>query len=306
MDDASHWIEGAVQIRVRHGNTEGWYPIHYPVTAEFWFNAGRAVGLPKRHAGASILPQGTGWTATATPRGTSGGPSMSLAWQPAGGQAPAALQRAYRIPTDPLLVLNSPLRGPELSQTQYILNKPQPFQALVPGSPKPYSDGAPPDGGLVSLDIRPNLDALQEPDLPKIFPAGTDLSDMVVPKQTVPGTHAYFALTLGSQSKTLGQGGYRTKRSVGPEPSARPACARRKTVTFRARVIPGVRIRRLRAYVNGRKAAVRLLKGRRTKAGRRVRVSLRRSKARRLRVSVVVHQRRGFKTKTTKRYRRCR
>jgi hypothetical protein len=57
-DDASHWLEGAVQIRVRFGELEGWYPIHYPVTAEFWWSAGRSAGLPKRRATAAIVPDG--------------------------------------------------------------------------------------------------------------------------------------------------------------------------------------------------------------------------------------------------------
>lgn len=311
-DDASHWLEGAVQIRVRHGDVEGWYPIHYPVTAEFWFHAGRAVGLPKRRADAAIVADGGGWTASATPRGTTGGPSMTLAWKPAGGEHDAAAQRAYRIPTEPLLVLNSALRGPDLMHVQYVLNKPYPFQTVIPGGAPAYSDSATAQVGLVNLSVRPMLDALQEPDLPKIFPAGTDLGDVIVPQQTVPGSHAFYALTIGSESKTIGQGGYRSMRSIGGDGDSgrrgRAACVRRRTVTLRVRTIPGARVRRVRAYVNGKRVRSRFLGTKRvgrTQRARRVRVSLRRVKAQRVRVTVVVRQSRGFRTKTTRRYRRC-
>lgn len=309
MDDASHWIEGAVQLRVRHDatKTEGWYPIHYPVTAEFWFNAGRAVGLPKRRATGQIVRDGDGWTATATPRGTTGGPSMSLAWKPAAGQDESVLQRAFRVPTDPLLVLNSSLRGPNLEHVQYSLAPPSGPQSAIPGGAPPMTAGSKPDGGLVSLDIRPMLDALQEPDLPKIFPEGTDLSDLIEPRQTVPGTHAFFAVDLGSSNKTIGQGGYGdTKPKIDPPRREEPAadCAGRGVVTMRVRAVRGARVRRIRAFVDGRRAGVRRLA-----RSRRVRVSLRRARGERHRVRVVVVQvrRSGAKTRSTtsRSYRRC-
>jgi len=213
------------------------------------------------------------------------------------------------------MTLNPALQGPELGQTQYVLRPPQPFQTLIPGGAPPYSSAAQPDAGLVSLDIRPQLDAVQEPDLPKIFPPGTDLSDVVLPRQVVPGSHAFYAVTLGSESKTLGEGGYRTRRRVRSDDRDRRArrgrclSRRRKIVTVRAHTIPGARITRVRAYVNGRRARSRLLRPKKGRASalrhRRVRVRLRRTRARRLRITVVVRQARGFRTKTTRRYRRC-
>lgn len=213
LDPATHWIEGAVQLRVRHGDTEGWYPIHYPVTAEFWFHAGRYVGLPKRRADASIVRNGDGWRAAAIPKGVGGITSMSLDWMPASGEDPLAIERAYRIPTNPLLVLNAPMRGPELTRTQYSLGRPSPLHGLLtllPGGAAAYSPTATADAGRVHLRIHPDLDAVQESDLPRIFPAGTSLADLIDTDQIVPGSHAFFSVTLGSTSQTIGSGGYST------------------------------------------------------------------------------------------------
>jgi len=313
MDDASHWIEGAVQLRVRHEGTkaEGWYPIHYPVTAEFWFNAGRYVGLPKRRASGQLVREGDGWTATATPRGTTGGPSMSLAWKPAAGQPEGALARAFEVPTEPLLVLNSALRGPDLEHVEYSLGPPSGPQSMIPGGAPPMTSTSKPDGGLVAVDIRPMLDALQEPDLPKIFPEGTDLSDLMVTRQTVPGTHAFFAVDLGSSNKKIGKGGYSGERPridpprrEGSPPRPRGRCASGRTVTMHFRAVRGARVRRIRAFVDGRR-----VRARRIGRSRKVRVRLGRSRAERRRVRVVVVQMRrsGERTRrtTVRTYRRC-
>ena len=257
QDEASHWIEGAIQIRVRRGAEDGWLNIHYPVTAEFWFQAGRMVGLPKRHAEASITENGAGWTAQATPTGVGGGPAILMDWKPAPGGDPAALRRAYRIAQDPFFTLNPPLEGPELMRFKDELRPPTPAQLLVPGGPPPYSSGASPQGGTVRLRLRPKVDDYNE-DLPDIFPRGASLADLMDTDQVVPGTHAFFALTVNSESRTIGTGGYPGKAG-----SAGPAGGplRLKLGCWRGRgkaVLSGSQVgqvRRVAFYVNGRRAA---------------------------------------------------
>jgi hypothetical protein len=303
-DDASHWLEGAVQIRVRHKDVEGWYPIHYPVTAEFWFNAGRYVGLPKRHATAAIVPDGEGWSATANPRDTTGDPSYRMDWQPAAGQPTTA----FSIPSDPLLVLNKPLEGPDLMRVQYSLDKPG---FVAPGGPPAFDPENPqPDAGLVRLRVRDDLDALQEADLRKVFPPGSSLGDLIVTDQTLPGTHKFASVGLGSTSEKIGEGGYGEPREVpreeerprGEDPPRAPGrrtCRSRRVVTFRFRAVPGAKVRRVRVLVDGRAVKARTMRG------RRVRVSLRGLEGRSHRVTVVAAQARGITTKTKRTFRTC-
>src|SRR3712207_7260502 len=65
----------------------------------------------------TLFRSGPGFTATATPDGTTGGPSMKLAWQPAAGQDEAALARAFGVSTDPLLVLNTDRKSTRLNSS---------------------------------------------------------------------------------------------------------------------------------------------------------------------------------------------
>jgi Acetoacetate decarboxylase (ADC) len=284
MDDAGHWIEGAIDIRVKHGGEEGWYPIHYPVTAEFWFQAGRYVGLPKRHAAAAITPAGRGWTAQATPRGT-GGPSMVMDWRPASGDR-AALERAFRVPIDPMFPLNTALRGPDLMRVQYSIAPPGPFQTAIPGGAPPYSAASKPDAGTIHLRLRGDIDGAQEGDLPRIFPKGTELSDLISTDQTVPGTHAFYAVTLGSDSKTIGRGGYPRARRGHPR-ARRRKCRRRGFATVRVRGLRKSRIRTLRARAGRRRVPARLLRH------GRVRLDLRPLRRSRYRVRIVAVTRSG-------------
>lgn len=296
FDPASHWIEGAIMLRVRRAGEDGWYPIHYPVTAEFWFQAGRSVGLPKRRASAAIARDGAGWRASAVPSGSGPSESMVLGWQPAGGGDPAALRRAFDIPSDPFFVLNPAMRGPDLMRVEYQLNRPYPFQTLMPGSAPAFDPASPsPQGGSVRLRLRPDIDAAQEPDLPKVFPPGTSLADVVDTDQMVPGTHAFYALTVNSSSKKVGEGGY---TAPGPAPassspaagrpdSARRGCRRVRYVSLGVRRLRRSRVRSIRARIGRRRIRARVMRN------SRVRLDLRRLRRTRYRVKIVIVGRSG-------------
>jgi len=325
QEDATHWMEGAVQLRVRTAKgLEGWYPIHYPVNAEFWHSAGRFVGLPKLHARTTMTAAGRGWLAEARPcpdtRGANtctpapGAPSMSLEWQPAATDR-AAVARAFGVPTDPLLVLNAPLRGPELRRVQYRIGPPPAFPPALPGAAPAFRPGQEADRGLVRLRLRDDLDLLQETDLPRLFPAGATLDDLIVLDQVVPGAHGHFTVGLASEDETIGEGGYRSRpgdpppappesdgsqRGATPRaPARRRPCTSRRVITLKVRSNPRIRLRGVRAYVDGRRVRARMLRG------RRARISLAGRPAGRYRLTLVAVQSRGLRTKTTRTYRTC-
>ena len=304
-DDAAHWLEGAIDIRVRHGREEGWYPVHYPVTAEFWWHAGRAVGLPKRRADASIVADGDGWTARVSPRGT-GVESYSLTWQPDPSADAAAVDRAFRVPTEPMYPLNAPFAGPDLMKVQYFLRPPYPAQTAAPGAAPPYSSKARGDPGRVRVRMFSDIDAVNE-DLPKIF-GEFKLGDIVDLDQTIAGSHAFYSLTLGSESETIGEGSYPgdTKPGAGPSPQASeqrspPRCKRAKTMTVAFRAGQAGKLRKARAWANGKRI------GERVVGHNRVRVNLRKLKRPgSYRIKVVGYGTYGRSVKTTRTIRLCR
>jgi hypothetical protein len=211
-DPGLHWAEGAVALRVKHGDQEGWYPVHYPVTGEFWFHAGRYAGLPKRRANASFTRSGAGWRAQATPSAIGGGPSIDMTFTPA-GEATEATREISALPLQPMFVLNSPFRGPSLERMQYSVAKPYPFQTTDPVGAPAYSGELQPVAGDVRLRLRTNLDRINE-DLPGL-PEGAHLGDLVDAEQTVPGALLYNAVSLGSASTKVGEGGYAEPRPNG-------------------------------------------------------------------------------------------
>jgi hypothetical protein len=303
-DDGAHWLEGAIDIRVRHGADEGWYPVHYPVTAEFWWHAGRAVGLPKRRADASIVQDGNGWTAAVTPRGT-GVTSYSLEWKPDPSADPAAVDRAFHLPTAPMFPLNAAFAGPDLMRVQYFLRPPTPAQTAIPTSAPPYSSKAKADPGRVRVRMFSDIDSVNE-DLPKIF-GGFKLGDIVELDQTVPGSHAFYSLTLGSESEAIGQGSYPGDAKPGAgggEPKDKPAkptrCTRAQALTVGFRASQSGRLHSARAWADGRRIGDRLV------GYNRVRVNLR--KLRRPgthRIKVVGYGTYGRSVKVTRTVRLC-
>jgi hypothetical protein len=213
-DHGLHWVEGAIALRVKRGAEEGWYPVHYPVTAEFWFHAGRAVGLPKRRANASFTRTKVagGWRAQATPSAIGGGPSIDMAFTPS-GQATERTTEIAGLPLQQMFVLNSPFEGPDIERVQYSVTKPYDAQRLDPVGAPPYSGKLEPVAGDVRLQLRTNLDEINE-DLPGL-PEGASLGDVIDPDQVVPGAYLYNAVGLGSSNAVVGQGGYERPRANG-------------------------------------------------------------------------------------------
>lgn len=292
QDEAAHWLEGAIELRVKHGDELGWFNIHYPVTSEFWFQAGRAVGLPKRHADATIVKSGEGWTAQATPRGLEGGPAFLMDWKPGPVTDQQALDLAFVAGTDPFFALNAPLEGPDLMRVDYKINPPYPFQTAAPGAAPAYDPAtAKPDPGSVTVKMRGDLDDINE-DLPHILPLDANLGDLVELEQTAPGGHYFYSLTLGSESETIGQSSYPPRAKVGSG-----SCSR--NVRFKLRLRTGEGIKRVRASASGRRLRARRV-GRRT-----VRVSLTRLPAGKHRVKVRARTNRDRVVTAKRRVRAC-
>lgn len=297
QDEAAHWLEGAIELRVRYGEEEeGWYQIHYPVTAEFWFEAGRAVGLPKRHAEATITPDGAGWRAQSIATGVDGPPAFVMAWQPASEVDPAAVDLAFRAGTDPFFALNEPLKGPDLMRIDYKINPPYPFQTALPGAAPAYSaETAKPDPGWVDLQMRRDIDDINE-DLPDIFPLDAHLGDVVDLEQRVPGAHYFYSLSLNSESATVGESSYPPRSKVSREPRRR--CERRIR-KLRLPMRPGERVKRVRARAGNNRVPARRI-GR-----RRVRLNLRGLPNGRHRLRIRAKTTDGRVVKVTRRVRLC-
>jgi hypothetical protein len=216
QDDATHWMEGAVQLRAQHtypdGRVEeGWFPIHYPVTAELWWQLGRAVGLPKLRGSASMLSADGAWVASARPRHQSGGPSILMTWSPADVEDSPEIRLAETNALDPLYTLIAPFEGPEVHRVQYTVAPPAPPLAWVPDGVPTYTEDYRAERGLVQLRLTGDVDAANadpKDDLPDLFPAGTSLADLVDLTQTVPGVKQDVAVTLGSTSERIASGGY--------------------------------------------------------------------------------------------------
>jgi hypothetical protein len=210
----THWIEGAIELRVvfTHADgrrEQGWYPVHYPVSSEFWFQLGRAVGLPKLHSTVTSAESAGGWTMTATPPGADS-PSMTLPFRAADAEVdPELAELADGAALEPFFVLSPAFEGPTLNRVLYAVGPPpEPFGSL-PGGPPKYDPAQPPQTGLVDLAIDPDIDAHRE-DLRRLLPEGETLATMIEPRQTVPGIYRFNRLGLGSETTEVGDGGYGT------------------------------------------------------------------------------------------------
>jgi hypothetical protein len=202
-----HWIEGAVMLRVHFGKEDGWYPIYYPVTSEFWFNAGRAVGLPKAHANPLSNAISGGWR-LGTTSSTSGKPTITLDWRAdanlrLSGDDQNLIESTSR---GPFFVLNSAFQGPDIEDVRYLVTPPSsPVGAAPPYDPKSH-----PQLGRVDIRLLSDTDAEYGglDGLPHIFPAHRSLSDLISLSQTLPATYRFNAIDLNSVSNKVGSGGY--------------------------------------------------------------------------------------------------
>jgi Acetoacetate decarboxylase (ADC) len=84
-DPGQGYMESTVEIRVRRGDEEGWFPLATPVNDSSQYQAGRWVGIPKWMADLSMTPDhaaGT-WTAAATAPGNATAVFERITWAPA-------------------------------------------------------------------------------------------------------------------------------------------------------------------------------------------------------------------------------
>jgi hypothetical protein len=151
-----------------------------------------------------------------------------------------------------------------------------------------------------------DIDSINE-DLPKIF-GGFQLGDIVDLDQTVPGSHAFYALTLGSESEAIGQGSYPGTAKPGDtgtgQPKDKPAkparCTRRQTLMVGFRADQSGRLRSARAWAGGKRVGDRVV------GYNRVRVNLRKLKRPGThRIKVVGYGTYGRSVKTTRIIRLC-
>lgn len=224
QDDVGNWFEGAIQLRcaftAADGTTEeGWFPILYPVSAELWYHLGIAVGLPKLRADGGIVPGAGQVTGSSRARGAEGAADILMAWTP--GELPIreteeerardahAIALATRTAIDPFFVLSAPLEGPDLMRVQYTIAPPMPPLGWVPDGIGPYTGEPAPEVGPIHLSLNPDVDARNAlGGWRDQFPEGLSLSDLVDTSQITVGTHQVYAVTLGSESEVVGQGGY--------------------------------------------------------------------------------------------------
>jgi hypothetical protein len=202
-----HWIEGAVMLRVRFKNQDGWYPIYYPVTSEFWFNAGRAVGLPKAHASAVSHAIPGGWS-LGTTSGQTGKPTITLDWRADSNLRLTGASQNLMESTSrgPFFVLNPAFQGPDIEDVRYLVTPP----STPVGAAPPYVPGSRPQLGRVHFKLLDNIDAEYGgiDGLPHIFPAHRSLSDLIALDQTLPATYRFNSIDLNSSSNKVGSGGY--------------------------------------------------------------------------------------------------
>jgi hypothetical protein len=200
-----HWIEGAVQLRVKFGRQLGWYPIYYPVTSTFWFEAGRYVGLPKAHADAFSSATPGGWTLAARSQ-SSGRETIRLGWtrNTRLRMSKASQALAESDSRGPFFVLNPAFQGPDIERVRYVVAPPStPF-----GRAPAYRPGSTPELGYAQIQLTANTDG-EYTDLPDIFPRRRTLADLIPLRQRLPATYRFNAIDLNSESQKVGTGGYR-------------------------------------------------------------------------------------------------
>jgi hypothetical protein len=210
-DGVAHWAEGAIQLRATHvaddgTEEEGWYPISYPVHGELWYQLGIAVGLPKYRATQTTTVADGAVTMSARSQGAEGGPSVLLSWSPEDVGEAEHLDLAARTALDPFFTLNDPLEGPDLMRVQYSVEAPMPPFGWLPDVPA-FDEEHLGETGMVYLRLDPDIDTVNT-GLPDIVPDGASLSDLIDTAQALPGIHRHAAATLGSDSRTIGTGGY--------------------------------------------------------------------------------------------------
>jgi hypothetical protein len=189
----TNWAEHGIDIRVRHGEEEGWYRLAVPLDSQFEWEIGRAAGFPKVHAETSFADGGRRQGAAIGGRSV-----LDLAWTAGGGSVTPELRR-YVHNRDPIFLLKTPLAGPVASRYRFVVHP------LVPLVPLPE-----PQPGTVRYTLDPDVAAYVAGDgLPDVFPGDSTLADLIDPEGEVDGAFWDSPVELlVLRHQDLGAGGY--------------------------------------------------------------------------------------------------
>lgn len=216
----SDYREGNLGLLVSHAGEEGFYSIGMPMNDLGAQSAGRRFGYPKYVAKMDLtdpstfgsVPNQASHTASVKGRLTT-----SMQWT-RDDKAPYPKELAdVTLFRQPFFQRAEPHIGPDYWRTK--------LTALPLVPTKQASDGKFPeqeigfDGvtrytptrGFTHVRLAPNVDDQDEESsakfkLPDVFPAGTDLSDLVKLDQTVPGAYIHLQQTLYYQNKRFSRG----------------------------------------------------------------------------------------------------
>lgn len=202
--------EGSIAIKTVHIATgeEGWYHLSTPTDSQTAYDIGRPAGLPKTLMDSmSLSARGSGYSGGAV---LGGQDVFSLDFTP-GGQAVAGDLRRWTLVNDPYLLQNPPLEG-GLYRLKYTTKPYVPLGDVAGSALPPQAEVVgvtslpEPQPGAVNYSVTPTTDTLDagSPErLPDIFPAGSDLDDLIPVTGTAQGAYVKAAVLLVIQQRDL-------------------------------------------------------------------------------------------------------
>lgn len=214
--------DAAIALKVAHDGEEGWYPLALPTTSAAAVDSGRADGLPRSLATATVAEAGEAWSGTVS---IADAQRMALTWTGGDADLPTdARNTAWAQHHEPLLGLSPVFKGPDRTRHKTTYKAPLPITDF--GVPAPQIEGATalsePQPGTVHMILDPDLstyDDDSEP-LPALsFGEGQSLADIIAVDVAVPGLFWQTDATEITQTDNLDDG------QDGPLPAATLPCA---------------------------------------------------------------------------------
>ena len=206
---ARYGREGSVAVSAVHtaSGEEGWFHLSTPTDSQTAYDIGRPAGLPKTMMDSMTFDHdGERATASATLAGRT---VFSMGFAPTGGPVPGAL-RDWTLVRDAYLLQNPPLEG-GLYRLKYTVKPYLPLSdvagPLAAPAAQPGLTALPePRAGLVQYAVDPRTDAFDAGSpapLRDVFPAGSDLSDLIPEAGTALGAHVAAPVLLMIQQRDL-------------------------------------------------------------------------------------------------------